>query len=205
MPPLVDLSGHRFGRLLVLYRDENGKCGKVRWRCLCDCGQETVVFARGLTSGNTTSCGCFRSEFMTNQKTTHGMANTRLYRAWVNMRNRCNYTKDKFYPDYGGRGIKVCDEWQQSFEAFEAWAMANGYEDHLSIDRIDNGGNYCPENCRWTTMAEQAKNKRNNHYITHNGETHTVAEWARITGLNLSTIHRRLNKGWTIEQVLRTR
>lgn len=205
MAKAVDLTGLRFGRLVVLHRAENGKCGKVRWQCRCDCGKETTVFAAGLTSGNTSSCGCYRSEVVTKEHTTHGMTNTRLYKTWVNMRNRCTNKKDKFFKEYGGRGIKVCDEWASSFEAFCKWAMANGYDDNLTIDRIDANGNYEPSNCRWATTIEQANNKRNNHYITHNGETHTIKEWARIKGVHPATIYKRINKGWTIEQVLKTR
>lgn len=120
------------------------------------------------------------------------------------MCNRCSNPKDKFYKDYGGRGIEVCDEWRHNSTAFLEWAMANGYADDLTIDRIDNNGNYCPENCRWATLKEQANNKRK-HTITYNGETHTVKEWASITGLHYATIHKRIKKGLTIKEVLRTR
>lgn len=208
MPPFRDLTGQRFGRLVVLHRVENRVFNngytKVQWRCLCDCGTELDVLSNAMLTGNTTSCGCFRSESVTAHKTTHGMTHTRLYRIWGNMCNRCNNPKDKFYKDYGGRGIKVCDEWRHNSTAFLEWAMANGYADDLTIDRIDNDGDYCPENCRWATLKEQANNKRKL-TITYNGETHSTVEWAKITGLHLSTIHRRIKKGWTTEEVLKTR
>lgn len=121
------------------------------------------------------------------------------------MKSRCTNTTIKAYKDYGGRGIKVCDEWLNSFEAFYDWAMKNGYADHLSIDRIDVNGNYCPENCRWATRKTQQMNKTNNLLIDFNGEKHTLAEWSEITGINRATIKSRLNAGWTIEKALTTK
>ena len=119
--------------------------------------------------------------------------NERLYTIWRAMRERCRREANIGYSKYGGRGITVCDEWQD-YEAFKRWAYENGYQDVLSIDRIDVDGNYCPENCRWATMKEQANNKRNNHVVTYKGETHTVAEWAEITGISYRTIISRLNR-----------
>ena len=135
----------------------------------------------------------------------HGCTETRLYRIWRNMKTRCNCVTDSHYPRWGGRGIKVCSGWNNSFIEFQKWALANGYQDNLTIDRIDNNKGYCPENCRWTTLKEQSRNTRNNHYLTFNGETHCINEWAEITGLSRDLIKDRILKlHWTIEDALTT-
>ena len=134
-----------------------------------------------------------------------GLRGHRLYPIWSGMKDRCLNKNNKRYSSYGGRGIEVCKEWQQSFRAFLRWAMANGYEEGLSIDRIDNDGNYCPENCRWATAKEQANNKRWNHLITYNGKTQTMKEWAEELGIKLSTLSQRINSyRWSDEKALTT-
>lgn len=158
---LDDLTGRKFNRLTVIEKAGNDKYGHPKWKCICDCGNETIVLASQLRTGNTKSCGCLVKETNVKLRTTHGMKKSRIYRTWINMKVRCTYQKDKCYKDYGGRGITVCSEWMDSFQAFYDWAMKNGYNDDLTIDRKDVNGNYCPENCKWITMAEQQKNKRN--------------------------------------------
>ena len=132
----------------------------------------------------------------------HGMRHTRIYNIWRTMRQRCSNPNCINYHNYGGKGIVVCDEWDKSFEVFYEWAMANGYEDGLTIDRINSNGNYEPSNCRWASYKQQANNKTSNRLVEFNGEVHTLGEWASITGIRLATIWNRLKLGWSIEDAL---
>lgn len=204
MTKLKDLTGQKFGRLTVIMRTENIG-SKTAWLCKCDCGKKTVVSGSNLHNGHVRSCGCLWKDFVpgNNKKlnTRHGETHTKLYRAWGNMRYRCNNPNCKSYKDYGGRGITICEEWE-SYEAFRDWALANGFANDRSIDRIDVNGNYEPSNCRWTDMKTQSNNKRDNNYLTFQGQTRTIQEWSEITGIKWTTIKERIKRGWTVEKAL---
>lgn len=174
---------------------------QTAWLCKCDCGKEKAVPAWNLVSGQTASCGCKKKDIV-NKTITHGQSYTRLYTIWVGMKQRCYYRKHKHYSEYGGRGITVCNEWKNNFQAFHDWSIANGYSDDLTIDRIDVNGIYSPENCQWVTQKEQNNNTRNNHFLEYNGEIHTISEWSKITGIPRTTICNRIKYGWSIEKIL---
>lgn len=193
-----DLTGKRFGKLVVLEKADV-KNNLRHWKCKCDCGNITIVGASQLVGNRTKNCGCLRKVCHTK---THGLTKTRLHRIWSGIKNRCYNSKDKHYKYYGKRGILMCDEWKNDFMTFRKWALENGYEENLSIDRIDVNGNYEPPNCRWATNKTQQNNKTDNVKIEYNGETHTVAEWSEQLGICYETLYSRLSYGWTTEEVL---
>ena len=202
MGTFEDLTGQRFGRLTVIKRVESNKSG-TRWLCKCDCGNETVALAPNLKRGNTSSCGCLKKEKMSKLNIKHGKTHTRLFYTWQNMMRRCRDPKNKEYGNYGGRGIAVCDEWKD-FETFYAWATANGYTDELTIDRINNDKDYCPENCRFISIQEQQRNRRDNVRYQYGSENLTLPEYAREYGLNLHTLQTRISRGWGIADAIET-
>lgn len=178
-----NLIGQRFGRLVVIEnsgtkRSKSGHTYRM-WKCKCDCGNCKELSTANLTSGNTRSCGCLKADRNYYINTTHGKSKTKLYSVWGSIKDRCYRKCCKGYKDYGARGIRMCESWKNDFQKFHNWAMENGYRTGLTIERKDVDGNYCPENCIWIPKSEQAKNRRNCHYITYHGETKTLSEWSR--------------------------
>jgi len=200
-----NLAGKKVGKLTPIECVGSDKHKNILWRCLCDCGNETIVCSRSLVTQNTRSCGCLKVETIVKRNTKHGDAlftrKSRLYTAWCNMLGRCENPNREKYRIYGARGITICREWHD-YMNFKKWALENGYEDTLTIDRIDVNGNYEPSNCRWATLRQQANNTRQNVFISFGGETHTVTEWSRIKGINVKALMSRFNLGWSIDKAL---
>ena len=207
MPQAIDLTNQRFGKLVALKKVPS-KNHHTYWLCQCDCGNQKIIDGCRLRRGDTKSCGCLSIEqakinFQKNFYT-HRQSKTRLYRIWKGMKNRCYNERTPKYKDYGMRGIRIYEEWQ-NFEPFYDWAMNNGYQDDLTIDRIDVNGNYEPNNCRWIKSSLQARNRRNNHLLLFNGKTRGISEWAEIYNLKPLTLLARINRGWSIEKALNTK
>lgn len=207
---MCNLVGKKFGKLTVLEliskspRIIKGKqLGyKYIYRCQCDCGKIVNISKQCLLKG-TKSCGCLRVEKAKNNKT-HGLRNTRLYHTWCLMKQRCYNPNSNRYNTYGGKGIKICDEWLHDFKSFYDWALLNDYKDNLTIDRINNNGNYEPNNCHWVDYKTQANNRRTNRKITYKGRTENIIKWAELKGLDYSALLWRLNNNWGIEKALNT-
>ena len=199
MPPFQDLKGLQFGSLRAIECLGNDESGHILWRCQCECGNEVIKRSKKVKTAN--SCGCKRNEFLKSGMAhrIHGGSGTRLHKIWKGVLYRCSNKND---PDYGGRGIQVCGEWRNDFTTFRDWSLKNGYSEDLTIDRIDNNGHYEPEDCRWATQIQQVNNTQQNHWLTLFGETHTIAQWSRKTGISVSAIKHRLERGWPMQDVL---
>lgn len=169
-----------------------------RWYCTCRCGNEKIVRDVELRRGGSLSCGCYNREV----SSTHHESKTRLYEIWHGMKQRCNNLQSKDFCNYGGRGIKVFDGWNNSFDEFHDWALCNGYSDGLSLDRINVNGNYCPENCRWASVKQQARNTRKNHLIKFEGQTKPMVEWAEEYNIDYYTLAARIYAGWPVKKAL---
>ncbi len=197
-----NLIGQRFGRLVVIGRAPNRPgVSNAIWLCRCDCGNESEVRSAALKNESIRSCGCLgRDHDAIARKTKHGMTSSREYRRWAGIKQRCNNPNDLGYKNYGGRGIRMCDRWNDSFENFlEDMGEA---PPGMSIDRIDNDGDYDPSNCQWATPATQHRNRRNNHRMTARGKTMILWDWHKETGANRSTVLSRLRRGWTDEEAI---
>lgn len=198
-----------FNKLTIkaLYRNKDHKWYAI---CQCACGNKTErhVLVRHLITGNTKSCGCYNKELCINRSTKHNSKcrgnSDKLYAAWVEMRRRCNTKTCEAYKNYGGRGISITPEWEE-FIAFKNWALANGYKDGLTIERLDVNGNYCPSNCTWIPKANQSKNRRTCNFIEHNGLCMTVTDWSRLTGIPRGTIYKRLKRNLPLNEVFESK
>jgi len=191
-----DLVGKKFNQLTVIELDTNRTKRKTYWLCRCDCGNIKSVRSDSLTGGSIKSCGCLKKEQdkINLGTSTHKLCGTRCYNIWNRMKDRCYNVNAEKYKVYGARGIKICDEWRDDFAKFYEWAMNNGYSDELSIDRIDVNGNYEPNNCRWATSVEQARNKQNTIYYTIQGIKKPFREWCEIYNVDYKKAHSRLRK-----------
>ena len=205
-----DLTNQRFGRLTVLGRTNGKSPHPYQWICLCDCGKVCYNKTDALVKNKVISCGCFHNEQFADRQRTHGATvgekQERLYNIWRSMRQRCDNPNQQSYKNYGGRGIKVCAEWND-YAKFKEWAMSAGYDPNAetgkcTIDRIDNDGNYEPSNCRWVTTQAQNFNRRANVNLTFNGKTQTVSEWARELNVPVDRLRGRIRRGWKEEDVL---
>lgn len=206
MQQFKDMSGQKFGRLTVEKYANSDESGNARWLCKCECGNTHIVERKKLLRGNTKSCGCLNKDNLKlgNNRRRHGMAGTKEYRSWSKLKSRCFNEKDAKYPIYGSRGISVCDRWQVSFENFYA-DMGPAPTHAHSIDRIDVNGDYRPDNCRWATAKEQARNRTTALMIEYRGEIRSLVEWAEIVGIHWSTLRTRIKElNWPIEKAFNT-
>ena len=198
-----DMLGLKIGNLEVIEEVKERKNGYVMYKCRCVCGNEIYVsgsnLRRRLKNKTNVGCGCGMHK---NHLYKHGLSNGRIYRIYALMKQRCNDKNCKAYKNYGGRGIKICEFWENDFMSFYNWSINNGYDDSLTLDRIDNNKGYSPENCRWVDRYIQSNNRRNNTLITYKGETKTIPEFAREYGLEISTLRFRIYRGWSIERAL---
>ena len=201
---LQNLVGKKYGRLLVIKRSESLN-GKTRWLCKCDCGNECIVHDTSLKSGNTLSCGCYKAENAKRLYSTVRQNDKHLYAVWNGIKQRCTNPNNSSYHNYGGRGIKIYDEWANNYKSFYDWAIHAGYEKGKEIDRIDNDGNYEPDNCRFVYKETQANNKRNVLLYTIRGTTKSLSQWCREYKQDYFLVRQRVYKlGWAIEDALIT-
>ena len=193
----TNIIGNRYSKLVVLKElPELNHLKQVVCQCRCDCGNIVNVVKGHLVSDHTKSCGCLIGQF-------HGESNgSRLYDIYSNMKDRCYNDHTSKYKDYGARGITICNEWLESYTKFRDWAVENGYQENLTLDRIDNDGNYEPSNCHWATRKQQAQNRRSSKKYTINGEVHCLKEWCEILNLNYSTVYNRIYRGCDIYKAL---
>jgi hypothetical protein len=195
MSKRIEMLGKKFGKLTVIEESSQRKGNAICWVCRCDCGNITKPLnGTLLRSGQVKSCGCLVIEGNKARNTKHGCRKTRLYSIWANMKRRCYGVHASGYERYGGRGITVCKEWKNDFQAFYDWAMSHGYSDGLTIDRIDVNGNYEPSNCRWETLQNQQRNRRNTILIEDNGELKTVLQLSQEKGISKDILYRRYKK-----------
>lgn len=205
------IEGQKYGKLTII-KEVSPIGSKRRILCKCDCGNIKEYSMDRVIHRRTRSCGCLRNEMLFIHRNNNGTSvypkeatASKLYKIWNSMKCRCYTISSGAYFKYGAKGIRMCDEWKNDFMAFYNWALANGYSDELTIDRIDYRGNYEPSNCRWADIRTQANNKSNVRKYEYNGELHTMTEWSEIMNINYGALWERLNVlGWSIEKALTT-
>lgn len=197
----IDISGKKYGRLTTLEY-----VGSSKWLCECDCGTQKIIRKDSLIQGKSKSCGCLHKENAAAQirerSVKHGDFGTKLYGVWAAIKRRCYNQNSRYYHEYGGRGITVCDRWKDDYSYFKEWSLAHDYKEGLSIDRVDTNGNYSPDNCRWVSMKEQQNNRRNNIKLAYEGKEYTLRELSDISGISFRTLKGRHERGWSIENML---
>lgn len=210
MSKAIDISGMRFGKLIAIKRNSKSNCGKWKWLCKCDCGNYKDIDIHNLLrtdKTSTTTCGKCEKSRVGTKSYKHGMSETRLYQCYKLMKNRCYNSHNKRFYLYGGRGIKVCEDWlgENGSINFIKWSLVNGYQDNLTLDRIDSDKDYCPENCRWATRKEQSNNIRTNRHFEYNGEMYTAPQICQLLNVkDEKLVCDRLRRGWSIEKAVNT-
>lgn len=201
MPNKINMIGYKSGRLTVVSEAYN-KNGRYYWNCICECGNNVTVAGTHLRNGNTKSCGCLQVDRVRELKTTHGLSHTTEHNSWIGMVQRCRDKNHFAYKYYGGKGIMVCERWNNSFQNFLDDMGKKPTPKH-TIERIDSNIGYSMDNCRWATMAEQNLNKSDNHFLTFNGKRQTIKEWSDEVGIHYDTIRHRINTyGWSVDRAL---
>lgn len=202
----LDITGIKFGRLTAIREDGRKRSARF-WICKCDCGKEIRTTRQHLIDGHTKSCGCLKHNNPNDPKITHGDSiggANRLYRIWSLMKDRCLNKKSRAWKWYGGKGVSIFQDWLD-YNNFKEWAISNGYNEKLTIDRIDSNGNYEPANCRWVTMHQQQLNKTSSRYVTYNGRSISILELSDITGIKSKLLYQRIiTKGWDVEKAVST-
>ena len=208
MSGFKDIAKQRYGKLVAISLDKiivvSGK-RRTYWNCLCDCGNKVSVLRDTLISGKANSCGCIRQKRFSIGSKRHGLSESRLYKIYHGMMKRCYTPSTKCYKNYGGRGITVCNDWLENngFMKFYNWSMMNGYNEKLTLDRSDNDKPYSPDNCRWSSVKQQNRNRRSNHNLTFKGETKPLCEWSDMLGIKYKVLQSRVNYyGWSAEEAL---
>lgn len=205
---MKDLTGKRFGKLVVIKRAGSDKHKNATWLCKCDCGNETIVSGAYLRQGETRSCGCLQRKVIREAMTTHGLSKTRLYRVWAGIKNRCYNPRAENYKYYGAKGVTMCDEWKNDFLSFRDWALNNGYDESAktqvcTVDRINCGKSYSPNNCRIANHVTQCNNQTSNRIFTYNGTSKSMAEWARVFGIKYTTLRARIRRGIPFDKAIK--
>lgn len=203
MKSRIDITGQKFNRLTAVEPHHRSAGRKWHWVFVCECGIRKILDANHVRYGAVKSCGCLKSEVTIAKNTKHGLSRTSEYTIWRDMIRRCNQVRRDDFCNYGGRGIKVCQRWVESFEAFLE-DMGRRPSQYHSVDRKDNDGDYMPGNCHWADKKTQARNRRTNRVIEYNGKSMIVAAWAEVSGLTESAICSRLKRGWSVERTLTT-